>query len=141
MEKYGNISKGIIGEHMSYYVKSDKCVSCGFCEFLCPFDAIKVNTDTNEYTIDHNLCTSCGMCSEHCPIGAIVPDVNTKVILSVRIDETKCNGCSLCSRRCVAHAITGVVKQPFTIVEERCIKCGVCLATCKRNSIIVEYKK
>lgn len=126
---------------MSYYVKTDKCVSCGFCEFLCPFDAIKVVDDTNEYFIESSLCTSCGMCSLHCPINAIAPAEGTKTIASISIDATKCNGCSLCSRRCVAHAITGVIKQPFTIIQDKCIKCGVCLVTCKRNCIIVEYEK
>ncbi|MDD3832204.1 MAG: NADH-quinone oxidoreductase subunit NuoF [Clostridia bacterium] len=48
----------------------------------------------------------------------------------------KCIGCSACSRKCPVNAISGVIKEKFTIDESKCIKCGVCASTCKFGAII-----
>ena len=65
-----------------------------------------------------------------CPAGVC------KKLLSYSIIEDKCKGCTACARKCPVGAISGAVKQPHTIDTTKCIKCGVCVDTCKFNAII-----
>ena len=50
--------------------------------------------------------------------------------------EDKCTGCTACVKACPQDAITGEVKKPHLIDQEKCIKCGICHETCNFNAII-----
>jgi NADH:ubiquinone oxidoreductase subunit F (NADH-binding)/NAD-dependent dihydropyrimidine dehydrogenase PreA subunit len=65
-----------------------------------------------------------------CPAGACTN------LLSYKIIPDLCNGCTLCARNCPVDCISGKVKEPHVIDQEKCIKCGVCVEKCKRNAII-----
>ena len=65
-----------------------------------------------------------------CPAGVC------KKLLSYSIVEDKCKGCTACARKCPVGAISGSVKQPHVIDTTKCIKCGVCVDTCKFQAII-----
>ncbi len=65
-----------------------------------------------------------------CPSGVC------KKLLSISIVEDKCKGCTLCSRKCPVGAISGTVKNPHVIDPAKCIKCGVCIDTCKFGAIV-----
>ncbi|MCH1981679.1 4Fe-4S dicluster domain-containing protein [Ruminococcus sp. OA3] len=67
-------------------IDQEKCIRCGKCKQVCPYDAISrmerpcaracgVNAiDSDEQgraTINHKKCVSCGMCMVSCPFGAI----------------------------------------------------------------------
>lgn len=67
-----------------------------------------------------------------CPAGVC------KSLLSYNIDPDKCKGCTLCARSCPNNAISGSVKNPHIINQEKCIKCGACMEKCKFGAI---YKK
>ncbi|MBQ8807737.1 MAG: 4Fe-4S binding protein, partial [Clostridia bacterium] len=41
-----------------------------------------------------------------------------------------------CARKCPVGAITGEIKNPFTIDQSKCIKCGACMETCKFGAIV-----
>ena len=56
-------------------------------------------------------------------------------LMSYYIDPKICKGCSLCSRVCPANAISGVLKQPYSIDQTACIKCGTCMDKCKFGAI------
>ena len=54
------------------------------------------------------------------------------------INPAFCKGCSKCARNCPVNAISGVVKQPYTIDADKCIKCGACKDNCAFDAIYIE---
>ena len=65
-----------------------------------------------------------------CPAGVC------KKLLSYEIEADKCKGCTLCSKKCPVGAISGTVKEPHVIDKTKCIKCGVCMDSCKFKAIV-----
>ena len=68
------------------HIDQSKCIKCGKCKAVCPYDAIahkerpceracgvKAITSDNQgrAAIDQDKCVSCGMCMVSCPFGAI----------------------------------------------------------------------
>ncbi len=47
-----------------------------------------------------------------------------------------CNGCQACKKVCPVEAIRGEKKKLHNIDDEVCIRCGLCLSTCKFEAII-----
>jgi NADH-quinone oxidoreductase subunit F len=58
-------------------------------------------------------------------------------LLTYTVDEEKCTGCMVCLKNCPAKAITGERKKPHLIDQAICTKCGVCFSKCKFDSIIL----
>ncbi len=54
------------------------------------------------------------------------------------INPDLCKGCSKCARNCPVGAISGKIKEPFTIDSTKCIKCGACESACPFKAISVE---
>ena len=54
------------------------------------------------------------------------------------INPDLCKGCSKCARNCPVNAISGIVKQPYTIDTTKCIKCDACRSNCAFDAIYVE---
>lgn len=46
-----------------------KCTSCGLCEQLCRFGAIKATSEG--YQVDEVSCDGCGLCHIACPVAAV----------------------------------------------------------------------
>ena len=67
---------------------------------------------------------------KRCPAGAC------KKLCKIEIVPELCKGCSLCSRKCPVGAISGEIKKPFVIDQSKCVKCGVCLSSCKFGAIV-----
>lgn len=68
------------------YIDKEKCIKCGKCKAVCPYDAIShqvrpcagacgvnaiKNDEKGRAVIDNDLCVSCGQCMVNCPFGAI----------------------------------------------------------------------
>ena len=56
-------------------------------------------------------------------------------MLSYSIITDKCTGCSACARVCPNTAISGKAKEPYSIDQNLCVKCGMCMEKCKFDAI------
>ncbi len=65
-----------------------------------------------------------------CPAGKCT------ALLKFYIDPEKCKGCTLCARNCPVNAIEGTVRNPHSILQDKCIKCGTCMDKCKFGAIV-----
>ncbi len=66
---------------------------------------------------------------KRCPAGAC------SKLKRIEIDAVLCKGCTKCTKVCPVEAISGKVKEPFVIDQEKCIKCGACIPTCPFHAI------
>jgi NADH-quinone oxidoreductase subunit F len=67
-----------------------------------------------------------------------------RALLHYRILSELCTACGRCAKVCPEKAITGIQKtkkekgKPFEIDAVKCIRCGMCLETCKFDAVEVE---
>jgi len=61
-----------------------------------------------------------------------------RALLTFTINTSSCRGCTLCMKSCPVGAITGEVKKPHVIDNNKCIKCGKCEAVCKFEAVFVD---
>ncbi len=66
---------------------------------------------------------------KRCPAGAC------QKLKKIYIDPELCKGCSKCARGCPVEAISGKIKEPFSIDLDKCIRCGSCLDACPFKAI------
>ena len=69
---------------------------------------------------------------QRCPAGVC------KALIEYSIDPEKCKACMLCVKNCPQEAISGQEKQPQSIDQATCIKCGVCRDVCKFEAVVVQ---
>ncbi len=83
-------------------IDQDKCIKCGKCKNICPYNAIvhrerpcekacgmhAIEADSRgRATINYDKCVSCGMCIVNCPFGAIADKSQIfQVIQSIKSD-------------------------------------------------------
>jgi len=57
------------------FINQDQCSSCGSCQDICRFDAIKKDS-LGKFLIDPVSCEGCGLCARVCPSQAITMKEN-----------------------------------------------------------------
>lgn len=66
------------------------------------------------------------------------PAKQCKDLITFTIVEENCTGCTLCLRNCPVEAITGEKGKVHKIHQDLCIRCGICYSKCKFDAILVE---
>jgi NADH:ubiquinone oxidoreductase subunit F (NADH-binding)/(2Fe-2S) ferredoxin len=56
-------------------------------------------------------------------------------LMRYEIDPNKCVGCTVCAKNCPVQCISGVRKEPHSIDQKRCVKCGQCFAVCRFGAV------
>lgn len=107
-------------EELCYYIKDNAL--CGLGQ-TAPNPVLSTLRYFRDEYIAHIV-------DKKCPAGVC------KSLLSYEIVSDKCKGCSACSRVCPVGAISGKIKEPFTIDKSKCIKCGACMEKCRFNAIV-----
>jgi NADH-quinone oxidoreductase subunit F len=59
-----------------------------------------------------------------------------RALIRYGIEPESCKGCTRCIKACPQAAITGEVKKPHHLDEDKCIKCGACIEACKFGAIV-----
>ncbi|WP_243546620.1 RnfABCDGE type electron transport complex subunit B [Pseudodesulfovibrio tunisiensis] len=124
------------------------CIGMGTCVKVCPFDAIRLNSDGLP-VVDRNACRSCGKCAEACPTGAIRLSGMTQDLLHLN-NNGDC--LSPCMQKCPAQVdvrtyiaqlkrgdmrgalLTIKERNPFPLVVGRLCP-APCETICRRNII------
>ncbi len=64
-------------------VDETKCVGCGYCVEVCPYNARSINEITKKAVVHPFLCDSCGACVVACPSGAAyIRDLQDKQVIA-----------------------------------------------------------
>ena len=58
-----------------------------------------------------------------------------KELLHYTIDNSLCTGCGVCLRKCPVEGIAGEKGHAHYILEEKCIKCGMCFDACRFDAV------
>lgn len=66
------------------------------------------------------------------------PALKCTSLINHSILTENCTGCTLCARNCPADAITGEVRQPHVIDQDKCIQCGICRDVCNFDAVEVK---
>ncbi len=68
---------------------------------------------------------------QRCPAGVC------KDLITYSIDPDACTGCGSCARHCPQNCISGEKKKVHVIDTQNCIRCGICMDTCKFDAVQV----
>jgi len=66
-------------------IDQDRCSRCGLCAMICPYSAIKLDTD-DRFTVNEVLCKGCGMCVSSCKSESITLRLYRNLALEEYID-------------------------------------------------------
>ncbi|TRO51265.1 hydrogenase iron-sulfur subunit, partial [Candidatus Bathyarchaeota archaeon] len=58
-------------EAITPLIQSEKCIACGLCARVCPYNAITVDKEKREAEVIEAACAGCGTCGAECPKEAI----------------------------------------------------------------------
>lgn len=124
------------------------CLGHGDCVAACPFDAIRMNTETLLPEVIEEKCVACGACVQACPKTIIElrkkgPKGRRIFVSCINKDKggvarkacsNACIGCSLCHKECKFDAITMANNLSY-IDHIKCRLCRKCVSVCPTNAI------
>jgi len=61
------VTEQITEETVAVSLEEDNCSKCSICYSLCPFEAIKRETETGKFLLEIEKCQVCGICASACP--------------------------------------------------------------------------
>jgi NADH-quinone oxidoreductase subunit F len=60
-----------------------------------------------------------------------------RALIRYRVVPETCTGCMACAKACPTQAAVGERKKVHTILQEKCIQCGLCFQACRFDAIEV----
>ena len=63
------------------------------------------------------------------------PAHKCRALIRYEIDAEKCVGCTVCAKNCPTVCISGNRREPHTIDQSRCIRCGRCFQVCRFSAV------
>ncbi|MCC7554305.1 MAG: 4Fe-4S binding protein [Methanobacteriaceae archaeon] len=128
----------------------DKCEHIGACAIKCPFEAIRVVTNTGmqlpeeiQTNDDPSFvnCIRCGACASVCPndaltVSPIIKNINGEQVFRDRIkfNPTKCDQCGKCVDVCPYHMLKLKDEGKLPVVGF-CTLCGQCINACPEDAL------
>jgi len=91
----------------------DYCSSCSICSSLCPYEALKKDTETGKIVLDIAKCQVCGLCYSNCPakvIDILYYDLDSLIKYLERAKQEYASDTLVIMCRGSAPDITGVEK-------------------------------
>lgn len=130
------------------------CLGCGDCVLACPYDAMRMDPETQLPVVDRDKCVGCGRCVDACPHGIMeliekkndVPEVwvacknHDKGGVALKECEVACIGCGKCMKVCESAAVK-VTAFLADINSSKCLGCLKCVEACPRQSIHFQGNK
>ena len=128
-----------------------RCLHCGQCAEICPFDCIVLGTGFNPFRsgtpeIDPKVspCRLCMRCCAICPSHALENvSVDEVRMGEARIDKDKCHTwggyilCRSCFERCpLKGKAIALEKGIYPVVTDKCVGCGQCEHVCPTSAIL-----
>lgn len=124
---------------------ANRCLNCNLCVQTCPMKILK--KADGEYPAVHidyadSFCDfDCHKCAEVCPSGAIerigLAQKQKTQIAIAEIDEKICIKCGLCIMKCPRETISRDDSGAVHIDTSGCIGCGACKQACPVKAISV----
>ena len=71
-------------------------------------------------------------CNTLCPVGAVLSLVAQRPLVRIRIDSAKCVKCGLCAASCKCGAVDVENRK---VDDASCVRCLDCLAACRKEAI------
>ena len=71
-------------------------------------------------------------CNSLCPVGAVLSLAAHRPLVRIRIDSAKCVKCGLCAASCKCGAIDVSRKR---VVDSACVRCFDCAEACRKGAI------
>jgi len=90
--KSDGVTRSINLQSLTAKVDKDLCISCGRCEEVCAYRAVKnviVKDERPFAEVDHDSCASCSACVSVCPSGAITQGYMSDDEILSRLEKKK----------------------------------------------------